>query len=71
MGGGPYDGAFEAAPPDEAGLLSFGASCTAAAQCASDDCQDFPGKGGMFCTMPCDPGPCPDGCNMMGQCKVP
>lgn len=66
-GGGPSDAApFEAAGPGE-----FGASCTSDEDCQSDDCWDFPGKGGMFCTMSCEAGTCPDGCNNMGQCKVP
>jgi hypothetical protein len=69
-GGGPGDSSGEAAAPG-----TFGAPCTLSADggsdCVSQDCQDFQGKGGYFCTMPCTPGPCPDGCNMMGQCKVP
>jgi len=58
------------------GAGAFGATCQQNSDCASNDCQVFQGKGGSFCTQPCQtaadcPNPPNLGCNNMGQCKVP
>lgn len=54
---------------------TFGAPCATNADCTSMDCNDYPAKGGHFCTQPCEvASDCPPqalGCNGMGQCKVP
>jgi hypothetical protein len=63
------------ANPLDAAPGTFGASCAANSDCNSMDCWDFPAKGGGFCTVPCtqasDCPPQAQGCNGMGQCKVP
>lgn len=63
------------ASPLDAAPGTFGASCAANSDCNSMDCWDFPAKGGGFCTVPCtqasDCPPQAQGCNGMGQCKVP
>jgi hypothetical protein len=61
---------------DAGGPGAFGAACQQNADCASNDCQLFQGKGGYYCTQPCQtaadcPNPPNLGCNNMGQCKVP
>jgi len=58
------------------GQAAFGASCTTAGDCSTDDCQLFAGMGGYYCTKPCQvdtdcPNPPNLGCNGMGYCKVP
>jgi hypothetical protein len=61
--------------PLDAADGTFGSMCTQDSDCTSDDCSDFPAKGGSFCTVPCTmASDCPaqaQGCNGMGQCKVP
>jgi hypothetical protein len=76
--GGSSDGGDAGAPEGEggAGNLAFGAACTTASQCSTDDCQLFAGMGGDYCTKPCTvdsdcPNPPNLGCNGMGYCKVP
>ncbi len=63
------------ANPLDAAPGTFGSTCASNADCTSMDCWDFPAKGGGFCTVPCtSPADCPaqaQGCNGMGQCKVP
>jgi hypothetical protein len=63
------------ASPLDAAPGTFGSTCASNADCTSMDCWDFPAKGGGFCTVPCtSPADCPpqaQGCNGMGQCKVP
>jgi hypothetical protein len=63
------------ATPLDAAPGTFGSMCAANSDCNSMDCSDFPAKGGGFCTVPCTtPADCPpqaQGCNGMGQCKVP
>jgi hypothetical protein len=61
--------------PLDAAAGAFGSMCTANTDCTSLDCSQFPAKGGGFCTQPCttaaDCPPQAQGCNGMGQCKVP
>lgn len=61
--------------PLDAAAGAFGAMCTSDTDCTSMDCSQFPAKGGGFCTVPCttaaDCPPQAQGCNGMGQCKVP
>jgi hypothetical protein len=61
--------------PLDAAAGAFGSMCMAASDCTSMDCAQFPAKGGGFCTQPCtqasDCPPQAQGCNGMGQCKVP
>ncbi len=63
------------ASPLDAAAGAFGSMCTSNTDCTSMDCSDFPAKGGGFCTVPCttaaDCPPQAQGCNGMGQCKVP
>jgi hypothetical protein len=68
-------GGLNDSSPLDAAPGTFGASCAANSDCQSMDCWDFPAKGGGFCTVPCtmasDCPPQAQGCNGMGQCKVP
>jgi hypothetical protein len=63
------------ASPLDAAAGAFGSMCTQDSDCTSMDCSQFPAKGGGFCTVPCtQASDCPaqaQGCNGMGQCKVP
>ena len=72
--GGPApDGA---AVVEGGGATPFGQACTLSTDCQSNDCQNFPGLGGNYCTLPCaNDAQCPTppglGCGGMGYCKIP
>jgi hypothetical protein len=83
-GGAPAEGGQETgAPPGDSGMAvegggvtPFGQACVASTDCQSNDCQNFPAKGGNYCTQPCaTDAQCPTppglGCGGMGYCKVP
>jgi hypothetical protein len=58
------------------GATPFGQACTLSSDCQTNDCQNFPGLGGNYCTQPCaTDSQCPTppglGCSGMGYCKVP
>jgi hypothetical protein len=69
--------ASDAAAVVDASLLLFASACTQNAQCQSNLCFNFPGKG-KYCTLPCQSAnDCPGGAgglgcsNGMNVCRVP